>query len=91
MYGGKVVWMIDPVFASMDSLRTSDVTMAIPQDLNLDDQLFTYGVRVNANLIQDLQSAPIPIVTEWLSNTLFWLVVVDTAAPLAPWPGLAAP
>jgi ABC-2 type transport system permease protein len=68
MYGGKVVWMIDPVFASMDSLRTSDVTMAIPQDLNLDDQLFTYGVRVNANLIQDLQSAPIPIVTGMVGN-----------------------
>ncbi len=68
MYGGKVVWMIDPVFASMDSLRTSDVTMAIPQDLNLDDQLFTYGVRVNTNLIQDLQSAPIPIVTGMVGN-----------------------
>lgn len=68
MYGGKVVWMIDPVFASMDSLRTSDVTMAIPQDLNLDDQLFTYGVRINANLIQDLQSAPIPIVTGMVGN-----------------------
>ncbi|MDT8410830.1 MAG: gliding motility-associated ABC transporter substrate-binding protein GldG [Vicingaceae bacterium] len=68
MYGGKVVWMIDPVFASMDSLRTSDVTMAIPQDLNLDDQLFTYGVRVNTNLIQDLQSAPIPIVTGTVGN-----------------------
>lgn len=68
MYGGKVVWMIDPVFASMDSLRTSDVTMAIPQDLNLDDQLFTYGVRINTNLIQDLQSAPIPIVTGMVGN-----------------------
>ncbi|KJS05397.1 MAG: hypothetical protein VR77_08665 [Flavobacteriales bacterium BRH_c54] len=68
MYGGKVVWMIDPVFASMDSLRTSDVTMAIPQDLNLDDQLFTYGVRVNTNLIQDLQSVPIPIVTGMVGN-----------------------
>lgn len=68
MYGGKVVWMIDPVFASMDSLQTSDVTMAIPMDLNLDDQLFTYGVRINSNLIQDLQAAPIPIVTGMVGN-----------------------
>lgn len=68
MYGGKVVWMVDPVFASMDSLQTSDVTMAIPMDLNLDDQLFTYGVRINSNLIQDLQAAPIPIVTGMVGN-----------------------
>ncbi len=68
MYGGRVVWMIDPVFTSMDSLRKSDVTMAIPLDLNLDDQLFTYGVRVNTNLIQDIQSAPIPVRTAMIGN-----------------------
>ena len=68
MYGGRVVWLIDPVFASMDSLQRSDVTMAIPLDLNLDDQLFTYGVRLNTNLIQDLQSVPIPIVTGVVGN-----------------------
>ena len=68
MYGGRVVWLIDPVFASMDSLKNVDVSMAIPQDLNLDDQLFTYGVRINNNLIQDLQSAPIPIVTGMVGN-----------------------
>ena len=68
MYGGKVVWLIDPVFASMDSLQRSEFTMAIPQDLNLEDQLFTYGVRLNTNLIQDIQSAPIPIITGMIGN-----------------------
>ncbi len=68
MYGGKVIWLIDPVFASMDSLQNSDVTMAIPLDLNLDDQLFTYGVRINTNLILDLQSAPVPVVTGNIGN-----------------------
>ena len=68
MYGGRVVWLIDPVFASMDSLATADITMALPIDLNLNDQLFTYGVRVNANMIQDIQSAPIPIVTGVVGN-----------------------
>jgi ABC-2 type transport system permease protein len=63
MYGGRVVWLVDPVFASMDSLMKSNVTMAIPLDLNLDDQLFTYGVRINTNIVQDVQCAPIPIVT----------------------------
>jgi ABC-2 type transport system permease protein len=68
MYGGRVVWLVDPVFASMDSLQTADVTMAIPLDLNLDDQLFTYGVRINTNIVQDIQSAPIPIVTGVVGN-----------------------
>jgi ABC-2 type transport system permease protein len=68
MYGGKVFWLIDPVFASMDSLQNADITMAIPQDVNLDDQLFTYGVRLNTNLILDIQSAPIPVVTGRVGN-----------------------
>ncbi len=68
MYGGRVIWLIDPVLASMDSLQNADVTMAIPLDLNLDDQLFTYGVRINTNLVQDIQSAPIPIVTGMVGN-----------------------
>jgi ABC-2 type transport system permease protein len=68
MYGGRVVWLIDPVFASMDSLQNADITMAIPMDLNLDDQLFTYGVRVNTNIVQDIQAAPIPIVTGVVGN-----------------------
>jgi ABC-2 type transport system permease protein len=68
MYGGRVVWLVDPVFASMDSLQNADVSMAIPQDLNLDDQLFTYGVRLNSTLIQDLQSAAIPVITGRVGN-----------------------
>lgn len=68
MFGGRVVWLVDPVFASMDSLQNADVSMAIPQDLNLDDQLFTYGVRLNTTLIQDLQSAAIPVITGRVGN-----------------------
>lgn len=68
MYGGRVVWLIDPVSASMDSLSNADITMALPMDLNLNDQLFTYGVRINTDMIQDIQSAPIPIVTGVVGN-----------------------
>jgi len=68
MYGGRIVWLIDPVLASMDSLQAVNVSLAIPQDLNLDDQLFTYGVRVNTNLIQDIQAVPIPVVTGMVGN-----------------------
>ncbi|MAY82496.1 MAG: gliding motility-associated ABC transporter substrate-binding protein GldG, partial [Flavobacteriales bacterium] len=63
MYGGKVMWMIDPVDASMDSLRTKNTMLAVPRDLNLGDQHFQYGVRFNQDLVQDLRAAPIPIVS----------------------------
>ncbi len=63
MNGGKVLWLIDPVFASMDSLKKSYETIGIANDLNLEDQLFNYGVRINKNLILDLNALPIPVVT----------------------------
>jgi ABC-2 type transport system permease protein len=63
MYGGKVLWFIDPVSASMDSIQKRRKTMAIARDLNLDDQLFRYGVRLNPNLIMDMNALSIPVVT----------------------------
>lgn len=63
MYGGKVLWFIDPVSASMDSIRLKRKTMAYARDLNLDDQLFRYGVRLNPNLIMDMNALSIPVVT----------------------------
>ncbi len=68
MYGGKVLWMIDPVFASMDSLKGSSQTVGITNELNLSDLLFRYGVRLNTNLIMDLNALPIPIVTGRIGN-----------------------
>jgi ABC-2 type transport system permease protein len=68
MRGGKVLWLIDPMFASMDSLQAKSTTIGLPLSLNLDDILFKYGVRVNPNLILDLQALPIPIVTGMIGN-----------------------
>jgi ABC-2 type transport system permease protein len=68
MRGGKVLWLIDPVFASMDSLQKYNATMGIPNDINLEDMLFNYGVRLNINLVQDLNALPIPIKTGQVGN-----------------------
>lgn len=68
MQGGKVLWLIDPVFATMDSLQATNRTIGITQDINLNDQLFKYGVRLNSNLLMDLNSLPIPIVTGYMGN-----------------------
>jgi ABC-2 type transport system permease protein len=68
MRGGKVLWLIDPVFASMDSLQKYNATMGIPNDINMEDMLFNYGVRLNINLVQDLNALPIPIKTGQVGN-----------------------
>jgi ABC-2 type transport system permease protein len=68
MRGGKVLWLIDPVFASMDSLQKYNNTMGLPNDVNLEDILFNYGVRLNTNLIQDMNALPIPVKTGQIGN-----------------------
>jgi len=62
MKGGKVLWLIDPMTAEMDSLTQSNDAIAIAKELNLEDMLFRYGTRINYDLVQDLQSVPIPMV-----------------------------
>lgn len=62
MRGGKIMFLLDKLEATMDSASREDY-FAFPYDLNLDDQLFKYGVRVNLDLVQDRASALYPIVT----------------------------
>lgn len=63
MHGGKLIWMIDNLYAEMDSLmRTQSDFVAFDRALNIDDQLFRYGVRINRDLVQDLQCDKLPLV-----------------------------
>ena len=68
MRGGRVLWLIDPVFASMDSLGKYGATMGIVNEINLADLLFNYGVRINNNLVMDLNALQIPIKTGQIGN-----------------------
>ncbi|MBI4945797.1 MAG: gliding motility-associated ABC transporter substrate-binding protein GldG [Bacteroidetes bacterium] len=61
MQGGKVLWLVDGVFASMDSLSRSAETFAVTMPLNLENQFFKYGVRINPNLVLDMRSGVVPI------------------------------
>lgn len=63
MYGGKVMWLLDAVNASMDSLQNAESTMGLALNLNLDDQLFKYGVKMNRNLLLAYPCAQIGLVT----------------------------
>ena len=61
MYGGKVLWLLDATDADIDSLASRGQFIATRLPLDIDEMLFTYGVRVNADLAMDVRCRPIPI------------------------------
>ncbi|BFG70556.1 gliding motility-associated ABC transporter substrate-binding protein GldG [Sediminibacterium sp. KACHI17] len=63
MNGGKIIWFIDKLHAELDSLMRSQAEYtAYDRGLDIDDLLFKYGVRINGDLLQDLNCSKIPIV-----------------------------
>ncbi|MEO5995094.1 MAG: gliding motility-associated ABC transporter substrate-binding protein GldG [Chitinophagaceae bacterium] len=63
MNGGKVIWMIDNLYAEYDSLqRAQNDFIAFDRNLNLEDQLFKYGARINLDLVEDLNCDKMPSV-----------------------------
>ncbi len=62
MRGGRVMFLLDKLEASMDSASRDDY-FALPYDLGLDDQLFKYGVRLNPDLVQDRSAGFYPVIT----------------------------
>ncbi|MGB1318371.1 MAG: gliding motility-associated ABC transporter substrate-binding protein GldG, partial [Flavobacteriales bacterium] len=72
MYGGRVLWLVEPVFCDMDSLRYAPSTLAVPTSVNLEDMLFKYGVRVNTDLLQDARCAAIPGPSGYVGEQLQW-------------------
>lgn len=61
MRGGKVLWCLEPVYTNTDSLSLRGYTLGLANNINLDDMLFAYGVRVNPELVQDMQCGAIPV------------------------------
>ena len=60
MNGGKLLWFIDPVSINTDSFANGNTFANIAQ-LNIEDQLFKYGIRLNPVLVQDVKCALLPI------------------------------
>jgi len=63
MNGGSLLYLVDEVQASMDSLTVKESMIAYYKPLNIEDQLFAYGVRVNPDLVLDIQAQLIPVQT----------------------------
>jgi gliding-associated putative ABC transporter substrate-binding component GldG len=60
MRGGKPLFFLDRLEAEMDSLQIINRVLAYDRNLQINDLLFRYGVRINPNLLMDLQSDFLP-------------------------------
>lgn len=60
--GGKVLFLVDKLEATMDS-ASQEGYIAFPYNINLDDQLFKYGIRLNLDLVQDGLAGKYPVIT----------------------------
>jgi ABC-2 type transport system permease protein len=68
MNGGKVLWLLDALEVNIDSLRGRNEFFPPIANLELDDLLFKYGLRIQPNLVLDLQSTSIPLAVGFLGN-----------------------
>lgn len=62
MNGGRLVCFVDNLIAEQDSLAFKPETIAFDRNLNLTDLFFRYGLRINTDLVMDLQCDLIPLV-----------------------------
>lgn len=68
MRGGQLLCFIDNLIAEQDSLAFKPETIAYDRNLNLTDMFFRYGLRINTDLIMDLQCDMIPLVVGGTSD-----------------------
>lgn len=62
MKGGRVLFFLDPVHPFADSL-SAGTTVALANQVGIEDILFKYGIRINYNLVADLQCNYVPVNT----------------------------
>lgn len=61
MRGGRVLWLVDAVNMTLDTLRNAPHTIGLYADFNIEDMLFVYGFRVNPEVVEDINCGMVPI------------------------------
>lgn len=84
MHGGHVLWVMNALNASLDSLANSPQFIALEHTTDLDEVLFKYGVRVNFDLVEDMQCNPLPRVMNNGRPTLHDWVYFPRLNPTSP-------
>lgn len=68
MHGGRVLWAVDMLRTPVDTLQETGQFITEDYGLNLDDQFFKYGFRINYDLVEDVQCNQIPLITGTMGN-----------------------
>lgn len=63
MNGGKSIWLTEGAIINRDSLMLQKESLIIPRELNLNELFFSYGFRINRNLITSRDAALTAIVS----------------------------
>lgn len=92
MNGGKVLWLVDPIVADMDSLRTGMESVGVTNEIGLFEMLFDYGVSMKREMVLDPICAPIkldagPMANQRLMPRFNWYysplaIPADTGHPI---------
>lgn len=69
MQGGPILWLIDRMNADLDSMRVTGRFVPTDYPLNIEDMLFKYGVRIQPDLILDLECTKIRLVVGQVGNS----------------------
>ncbi|MFC2097600.1 gliding motility-associated ABC transporter substrate-binding protein GldG [Bacteroidota bacterium] len=85
MKGGRVLWLVDAVDADMDDLAAVNSAMAKRKISGLSDMLYSYGVRINGDLILDQRSTYVPLnvstdslENEWKAFPWAYIPIIET-------------
>ena len=82
MQGGRVLWVVNGVKFSSDFLASQGATPIVALDLDINDMLFRYGVRIRHGLVQDLQCLPVPVDVSTNPQQPNWQPMPWTYAPV---------
>ena len=85
MNGGRLMCFIDKLYVPEDTLSKNGYTHSMRHTLELDKMLFDYGVKINDNLVFDVQCAPkaIPTAKQMLIPWFFAVRSTPTGHPIA--------
>ena len=62
MNGGKTLWMLDGSNgAELDSMESSGIIYATPAQTLTEPLLYKYGVKINTDIVEDIQCSKIPM------------------------------
>ena len=61
MQGGKVMWLIDRLNADLEGMMKTGEMLPTDYPLNIEDQLFKYGCRIQPNMVLDMEATKIKL------------------------------